>query len=126
MRRTSYEQTRPECCGLEHHSELGPVCYGTRSRNHPIETRSHGAEGAAECGCGEFAPREMLLCLEDVAQWMGIATEMEHSYEKQSKNTRSGGRERSLDLEAARLSIGGKLDRLRAAAGAERVSELVE
>ena len=71
-------------------------------------------------------PREMLLCLEDVAQWMGIATEMEHSYEKQSKNTRSGGRERSLDLEAARLSIGGKLDRLRAAAGAERVSERVE
>ncbi|WP_439110378.1 hypothetical protein [Lentibacter sp.] len=73
-----------------------------------------------------LSTREVQFCLEEVAQWMGIALEVEQTYEKQSKHTRSARGERGLDLEAARLSIGGKLDRLRAAAGAERVSELAE
>lgn len=71
--------------------------------------------------------RKVLSLLADIAQWMGIALEMEETYEKQSQSSQRGGNfERALDLDAARLSIGGKLDRLRAATSAERVSEQSE
>lgn len=62
--------------------------------------------------------------LRDVVQWVGIALEVEETYEKHiqgpKQDTPSAG---ALDLDAARASIGGKLDRLRAAAGSECFSE---
>jgi hypothetical protein len=71
--------------------------------------------------------RKVCSLLGDIAQWVGIAIEMEETYEKQFQSPqRSGSFEHALDLDAARASIGGKLDRLRAATSAERVSEQSE
>ena len=53
-------------------------------------------------------PREALFSREEIAQWIGIALEMEQTYD------------------TARLSIGGKLDRLRAAQRAERLPECAD
>lgn len=71
--------------------------------------------------------RKVCSLLGDIAQWVGIAIEMEETYEKQFQSPqRCGSFEQALDLDGARASIGGKLDRLRAATRAERVSEQSE
>ncbi len=71
--------------------------------------------------------RKVCSLLGDIAQWVGIASEMEETYEKQFQSPqRCGSFEYALDLDVARASIGGKLDRLRAATSAERVSEQSE
>ena len=68
--------------------------------------------------------RKVCSLLSDISQWVGIAIEMEETYEKKFQSTQRCGRfEHALDLDVARASIGGKLDRLRAATSAERVSE---
>ena len=71
-------------------------------------------------------PREALFSLEEIAQWIGIAPEMEQTYDKHTRRTSVDSRARALDLDAARLSIGGKLDRLRAAQRAERLPECAD
>ncbi len=61
--------------------------------------------------------------LQEVTQWIVIAQEMETRFETDSTGGRQPGpRHSDLDLERARVDIGGKLDRLRAANGAGSVS----
>ena len=68
-------------------------------------------------------PAAVAAQLEDVTQWITIAQEMEHRFETNSRpNSRAHARHAELDLEQARADIGRKLDRLRAAGGAEGVS----
>ncbi|RFP87623.1 hypothetical protein DZK27_11575 [Rhodobacteraceae bacterium 63075] len=60
--------------------------------------------------------------LEQVSEWIGIAIEVETRLGRQQSNERGGGAAGAkLDLGAARASIGGKLDRLRAAQRADGV-----
>ena len=71
--------------------------------------------------------RKCAPLLRDIVQWIGIAIEVEETYEKQFRGPKPDTpTERDLDLDAARASIGGKLDRLRAAADTERVSQQSE
>ncbi len=69
------------------------------------------------------APHIEAARLEQVSEWIGIAIEVETRLGRQGNNGRNGDPTRAqLDLEAARASIGGKLDRLRAAKRADGVS----
>ncbi|WP_438990418.1 hypothetical protein [Lentibacter sp.] len=84
-----------------------------------LEVRRVGLSAAPEAQ----EAQKLTSVLRDIVQWIGIAIEVEETYEKQFRGPKPDTpTERNLDLDAARASIGGKLDRLRAAAGAERLS----
>ncbi len=58
----------------------------------------------------------------EIRQWLKIAIEAEATLEKRNKQSKGIVHDYALDLDAARLSIGGRLDRLRRAGDASSLS----
>lgn len=58
----------------------------------------------------------------EIRQWLKIAIEAEAQLEKRNKSAKGIVHHYAIDFDAAREQIGGRLDRLRRARDAERVS----